>query len=118
MPAELPERVAAATGAETVDFPWSQAGVLVAALEDAASTLNTQMWLRPDMVSTIADWQGTFRDEFDEAYGRLVGVAPDLVESSSSRASSVVAQAEDTNAEQRLANDRASELVPTGAAET
>lgn len=107
MAAEMPARVEAVDGAAVVDFPWEAAGSAVEAYNAASSTLESQLGARPDMVGTLDDWLGTFRDDFDDTYARLTTVAGGLKERFTSLASLIVGGAEDANAEQRQNNQQA-----------
>ncbi|MGH9187727.1 MAG: hypothetical protein ACRD0U_18250 [Acidimicrobiales bacterium] len=40
-------------------------GTAIGALNDAAATLGTRLEGRATMLATLADWQGSFRTEFD-----------------------------------------------------
>lgn len=104
MAAELPVRVQPVTGATVVDFPWSDAATAVAALNDAGSTLGSQLEARVTLLPSIVDWVGAFRDEFDGADGRLTTTAAGLKETLASLASSIVTGAENANQQQRNYN--------------
>lgn len=112
MAAEMPARVDAADGAEVVDFPWSAATRAVAALDAAASTLDTQLDIRAEMAPTIDDWSGTYRIEFDEAYARITGVAADVKETLTRVAFWIVGGAEAANHQQTANNADADQRVP------
>jgi uncharacterized protein YukE len=116
MASEMPARVEAVAGAVVVDFPWESATAAVAALDRAAATLDSQLAARPGMVGTLDDWVGTYRDEFDDALGRITSTASGLKETLATLASSIVAGGENANQAQREYNHRA-ELAahPVGA---
>lgn len=109
MAVEMPVRVDAESGAAVVEFPWESASAVVDALDGARSTLSSSLASRAMMWSSIDDWEGSFRHDFDEAYLRLTAVAIDLVERAPWRAASVVDAADDANTAQRQANDDAEE---------
>jgi uncharacterized protein YukE len=113
MAAEMPARVGAVAGAPVADFPWADAAAAVAALNTAARTLGAQLDSRSTMLPTIVDWAGTYRDEFDRAYGRITGTASGLKETLATLASSIVSGAEDANQAQRSLNQAALEPDPT-----
>ena len=106
--AEMPTPVAAVPGATVVSFPWGDASAAVAALERAAATLGSQLDTRGTMLPTIADWAGTYRDDFDGALGRISGVAAGVRETLTLLASSIVFGAENAN-EQQVINNRYAE---------
>ncbi|MGH9110881.1 MAG: hypothetical protein ACRDZN_01040 [Acidimicrobiales bacterium] len=112
MAAEMPTKVEAVTGAIVVDFPWTAASAAVTALQQASSTLGTQLESRATMLPTIVDWAGTYRDEFDRAYHRLTTTAASLKETLTSLGSSIVSGAEDANQRQRAYNTAALEPDP------
>jgi uncharacterized protein YukE len=112
MAAEMPARVEAVTGATVADFPWADAAAAVTALNTAASTLGTQLDSRSTMLPAIVDWAGTYRDEFDRAYGRITGTAAGLKETLATLASSIVSGAEGANHAQRGYNQAALEPDP------
>jgi uncharacterized protein YukE len=112
MAAEMPARVEAVPGATVVDFPWADAAAAVTALTTAASTLGTQLDSRATMLPTIVDWKGTYRDEFDRAYGRITATATGLKEALATLASSIVSGAEGANQAQRSYNQAALEPDP------
>lgn len=107
MAAEMPAKVDAVAGATVVDFPWSAATAAVTALNQAASTLGSQLEARATMLPTIVDWVGSFRDEFDGAYSRITGTGSGLRETLQTLASSIVSGAEDANQQQRTYNTAA-----------
>lgn len=104
MAAEMPVRVESADGAEVVDFPWTAATDAVAALNAAASTLDTQLDTRVGMVPSLADWTGTYRTEFDDAEARITGVAADVKETLTRVAHWIVGGAEAANHQQTTNN--------------
>ena len=106
--AEIPTRLAAVPGATVVQFPWGDAAATVSALERAAATLGSQLDIRATMLPSIADWAGTYRDEFDGALGRISGVASGVRETLTLLASSIVFGAENAN-EQQAINHRYAE---------
>lgn len=112
MAAEMPARVEAVAGATVADFPWAAAAAAVTALNAAASTLGTQLESRSTMLPTIVDWMGTYRDEFDRAYGRITGTAAGLKETLTTLASSIVSGAEGANQAQRRYNQATLEPDP------
>lgn len=107
MAAELPVQVQAVAGATEVDFPWADAATAVTALNDAVSTLGSQLEARATLAPSIVDWVGTYRDEFDQADSRLTTTATGLSETLATRASAIVGGAERANEEQRLRNTNA-----------
>lgn len=107
MSAEMPLPRWAVAGAESVDFPWLQAYAVVAALNDVSATLASQIEARRVMVETIVDWEGSYRDEFDQAHERLTAHAAGMIETAASQASSLVDAAEDANSQQATLNDAA-----------
>ncbi|HKA84296.1 MAG TPA: hypothetical protein VKD21_10560 [Acidimicrobiales bacterium] len=112
MAAEMPARVEAVAGAAVADFPWADAAAAVTALDTAASTLGTQLESRSTMLPTIVAWVGTYRDEFDRAYGRITGTAAGLKETLATLASSIVSGAERANHAQHRYNQAALEPDP------
>jgi uncharacterized protein YukE len=116
MAAEMPARVEAVAGATVADFSWADAAAAVTALNTAASTVGTQLDSRSTMLPAIVDWVGTYRDEFDRAYGRITGTAAGLKETLATLASSIVSGAEGANQAQRTYNQTA--LEPDSPAST
>jgi uncharacterized protein YukE len=116
MAAEMPARVEAVAGATVADFPWADAAAAVTALNTAASTVGTQLDSRSTMLPAIVDWVGTYRDEFDRAYGRITGTAAGLKETLATLASSIVSGAEGANQAQRTYNQAALESDPPASA--
>jgi uncharacterized protein YukE len=112
MAAEMPARVEAVAGAAVADFPWADAAAAVTALNTAASTLGSQLDSRSTMLPTIVDWAGTYRNEFDRAYGRITGTAAGLKETLATLASAIVSGAEGANHAQRRYNQAALEPDP------
>ena len=112
MAAEMPAKVEAVAGATVVDFPWAAAAAAVTALNTASSTLGTQLDSRATMLPTIADWEGTYRAEFDSAYGRITATASGLRETLTTLASSIVSGADDANQAQHRYNQAALEPDP------
>ncbi|MGH9192880.1 MAG: hypothetical protein ACRDZ0_10485 [Acidimicrobiales bacterium] len=112
MAAEMPARVEAVAGATVADFPWADAAAAVTALNTAASTVGTQLDSRSTMLPAIVDWVGTYRDEFDRAYGRITATAAGLKETLATLASSIVSGAEGANQAQRTYNQTALEPDP------
>ncbi|HEY8524315.1 MAG TPA: hypothetical protein VIL48_05085 [Acidimicrobiales bacterium] len=115
MAAELPERVQPVENAIVVDFPWEAAGSAISAINAAVSELESQLGARPGMIETLSDWEGAFRDEFDDAHSRIMSSASGIKEALASLASSIVTGAENANAEQRTNNwrvEHAGEPVP------
>jgi uncharacterized protein YukE len=107
MAAEMPARLEPVEGARAVDFPWEAATSAVSALNNAVSTLDSQLGARPGMVDTLSEWRGSFRDEFDDAHGRMMSTASGLKETLTSLAASIVGGAGSANEEQRQINFRA-----------
>jgi uncharacterized protein YukE len=105
----MPARTEAVPHARVVELPWASATSVVAAIDEAATALSASFESRAAMAGTISDWQGAYRQDFDETYQRLAAVATDLVERAPSRAQSVVSAADDANTEQTLENERAQE---------
>jgi uncharacterized protein YukE len=116
MAAEMPAKVEAVAGATVADFPWADAAAAVTALDTAARSLGTQLDSRSTMLPTIVDWVGTYRDEFDRAYGRITGTASGLKETLATLASSIVSGAEGANHAQRTYNQAALEPDPPASA--
>lgn len=108
MAAEMPVKVEPVDGADVVDFPWADARAAVAALNRAAATLGTQLETRASMGSTIADWTGAFRTEFDTALTRITGLASGLKETLTRMGYWIVSGAEAANQEQRTSNGKVS----------
>jgi hypothetical protein len=117
MGAEMPAQVQPVAGATRVDFPWAEATTAVAALNEAVSTLGSQLEARATLAPSIVDWLGTYRDEFDRADGRLTTTATGLRETLAATASWIVGGAESANAEQRRRNTLA-EQQPTATTTT
>jgi uncharacterized protein YukE len=115
MAAEMPARVEAVENAVVVNYPWDAATRAVAALNAAASTLDSQLGTRAGMVGTLSDWVGTFRTDFDEGYQRISSTGSGLKDRLTTLASQIVSGAEDANEEQRQNNTRAENAsVPAG----
>jgi uncharacterized protein YukE len=114
MAAEMPARVQPVERAVVVDYPWDAATSAVAALNAAASTLDSQLGTRAGMAGTLSDWVGTFRTDFDEAYQRITSTGVGLKDRLTTLASQIVSGAEDANEEQRQNNTRAEQSVPAG----
>jgi uncharacterized protein YukE len=114
MAAEMPARVQPVENAVVVNYPWDAATSAVAALNAAASTLDSQLGTRAGMVGTLTDWIGTFRTDFDEAYQRISSTGTGLKDRLNTLASQIVSGAEDANEEQRQNNTRAEQAVPAG----
>lgn len=104
MAVEMPERVAAALGADEVTFPWFRAGEAVAALNVAASALAAQGEGRGQMALTLADWQGGYRAQFDLAYHDVISKVAGLQELLLLRAGGIADAALDANALQLARN--------------
>ena len=119
MTAEMPARIEAVQHARVVEFPWASATSVGAAIGEAAAALSASLESRAEMAGAISDWQGAYRQDFDETYLRLAAAATDLIERAPSRAESVASAADDANAEQTLENEHAQErswfldLVPS-----
>lgn len=109
---ELPAQVAPAAGAEVVEFPWSRASSALAQLDLAATELGNQLTARGGMTPSLVDWEGGYRDDFDETYEAIMDTASGLVETLNSVASAIVSGAEDAVADQTSANN-AVELTTT-----
>ena len=71
MTAEMPARVEAAPHARVVGFSWAPASSVVAAIGEAAAALSTSLESRAAMAGAITDWQGVYRQDFDETHLRL-----------------------------------------------
>lgn len=106
MATEMPARVEPENGAEEVDFPWSDARTAVAALDAAADKLHDQLGRRPDMRGTLDEWEGTYRNEFDDTDDRLMAYGSAAKDSLRVHASAIARGAESANAEQRRINAR------------
>jgi uncharacterized protein YukE len=110
MAVDMPTRVEADERAVEVDYPWATASRAVTALNEAVSTLGSQLEQRVEMVPTLADWEGSYRfDEFDPKYRSLEVTAGGLKESLTRLASSIVSGAELANEQQRINNADAEE---------
>jgi uncharacterized protein YukE len=107
MTAEMPARTEAVTDARVIEFPWASASSVVTAIAEAAAALSASLASRAEMAGAISDWQGAYRQDFDETYLRLTVAATELVERAPSRAQAVVSAADDANTEQTLENERA-----------
>jgi uncharacterized protein YukE len=81
----------------------------VTALNKAKSLLDGQLDRRAAMHGSISDWEGVYRDEFDDQYSRLTIGGSGLVQTLATRASSIVTCAEEANARQRSNNDLAAQ---------
>jgi hypothetical protein len=106
MATELPERVEPVDGAHEVDFPWSDARTAVAALDTAADKLHDQLGQRPDMRGTLHEWEGTYRNEFDDTDDRLMAYGSAAKDNLRVYAGAIARGAESANAEQRRMNER------------
>lgn len=107
---EMPEQVLPAEGAEEVAFPWSQAGSMRDQLISAADKLAEQFATREEMVSSIADWEGIFRNDFNTTYSGLESTAtgPDgLIEKLRTVAGDILNGADKANEEQTRLNNQA-----------
>lgn len=107
MSAELPARVQPDPDAQVADFPWGPAGTAISAINDAVSTLTTQLEQRATLLPTIVDWSGSFRDEFDTAYAQVTGTGSGVKETLQTLASSIVSGAEEANSAQSIYNNEA-----------
>lgn len=107
--AGLPVPVEPAQNAIPVAFPWQEARAAVAAINEAKSLLDGQLDRRAAMYRSISDWEGAYRDEFDDKYWRLTIGGSWLVQTLATRASSIVTGAEEANARQRINNDLAAQ---------
>jgi uncharacterized protein YukE len=101
---ELPDPVAPTSGAEVVDFPWAAVSGAIAELDAAATELANQLSSRSLLHATLVDWEGRYREDFDETYESLVTRAEGIVETLGSVAGAVVGGAEDAVADQTSAN--------------
>lgn len=111
MAAEMPAKVEPVDGADVVDFPWAAARTAVSALNDAASTLDSQLEARATMHPTIGDWTGAYRTEFDATYTRITGAADGLKETITRMAFWIVGGAEAANHQQTTNNANVPEPV-------
>jgi hypothetical protein len=109
MATEMPERVEPVDGAEEVDFPWSDARTAIAALDAAADKIHDQLGHRPDMRDTLDEWEGTYRNEFDDTDARLMDHGSAAKDNLRVYAGTIVRGAESANAEQRRINEQHSE---------
>jgi hypothetical protein len=109
MATELPERVPPEDGAEEVDFPWSDARTAVTALDAAADKIHDQLGHRRDLRGTLDDWEGTYRNEFDDTDNRLMDYGDAVKNNLRVYAGTIVQGAEHANAEQTRINDQRSE---------
>lgn len=109
MATEMPERVEPVDGAEEIDFPWSDARTALPALDAAADEIHDQLGHRPDMRATLDEWEGTYRNEFDDTDDRLMDYGSAAKDSLRVYAGAIVQGAESANAEQRRMNDRYAE---------
>lgn len=109
-PTDMPAPVDPVPGASIVSFPWEAAASAVGALRDAAATLRSQLEARSDLLPTIVDWEGRYRDDFDATSERLTTTATGLVAILTSRANAIVSAAERA-ASQQSANNAAAEEV-------
>jgi uncharacterized protein YukE len=120
MAAEMPVRVEPIEGAVRVDYPWSAATTAVGALNDAVSTLDTQLATRAEMLPLVDEWEGAYGTEFNQKQWLLEQTGIGLKEGLTTLASSIVTGAEDANTQQRQNNDRAAlayrpgDLPPVG----
>lgn len=105
----MPTRVEVVPHARAVEFPWAEASSVVAAIGEAAAALSASLESRAAMAGAISEWDGAYRQDFDDAYLRLTAAATDLVERAPLRAQAVVSAAEDANTEQTLENELAQE---------
>jgi hypothetical protein len=117
MPTDLPMPVETAWGASRVDFPWTEAQLVIDALEDVRATLGLQLLLRSSKLETISEWTGPKRDEFDEKYAELSATGSDLWERASSRVGDVLDRADNANQQQIWENNRAAEAIAERAQE-
>lgn len=107
MAAEMPARVDAVAGAVQVDYPWTEAGSAVTALNEAATALGSQLERRAGMIPALDDWEGVYRTEFNAKRWSLEFAAAGLKEGLTGLASSIVSGAEDANLLQSQINYRA-----------
>jgi hypothetical protein len=106
MATEMPERVEPVDGADEVDFPWSDARTAVAALDAAADKLHDQLGHRPDMRGTLDEWEGTYRNEFDDTDDRLMAYGSAAKDSLRVYAGAIAQGAEHANAQQHRLNEQ------------
>jgi hypothetical protein len=109
MATEMPERVEPVDGADEVDFPWDDARTAVAALDAAADKLHDQLGHRPDMRGTLQEWEGTYRNEFDDTDDRLMDYGSAAKDNLRVYAGTIAHGAERANAEQHRLNEQREE---------
>jgi uncharacterized protein YukE len=107
MAAEMPTRVEPVDGAVPVDYPWSEATTVVGALNEAVSTLESQLVARAEMLPSVEEWVGAYATEFGMKQWLLEQTGIGLKEGLANLASSIVSGAEDANTQQRQNNYRA-----------
>jgi uncharacterized protein YukE len=112
----MPDPVEPAPGAEVVEFPWSEASSAVAELDSAATELDNQGLSRASLYPSLDEWEGQYRDDFDETYDSLMSTASGIVETLNSVAAAIVTGAEDAAADQFTANNLAAERAEEAAA--
>jgi hypothetical protein len=120
-PYEVPAPEAPVDGAELAelhDLDWDRAVMLVDALMAAAGKVGDHLEARPGMVSGmspeslwgIRDWDGPFRDEYDEALETLTTETEGLRVELLDVALAIVDSAHDVNEEQFDLNNAVEEV--------
>jgi uncharacterized protein YukE len=107
---ELPVPVEAEHDATEVVFPWSQAGVAVDKLFDLWERLGSfEMSDRSGIDDLISDWEGPFRDEFDDVQGDYMADVVALRQVVLDLAGNIIDHAHAVNGEQEDRNGEAYE---------
>lgn len=106
----LPQRVMPADGATIVNFPWGSAGDVAAALDAIKAGFDGYLdFTMNPSIQLLVDWQGQFRQDFDETIDALWTDLGYLNTDCLTGANNVVTAAENANEDQQDANEQAAE---------
>lgn len=104
-------------GAERVVFDYTAAGNALDTLSSMSSRLTGQAEARVGPRDhVVVNWEGRYRNEFDDAWGQLQFGFSAAVESTGARATLIYGAIDEANARQRSLNTEAEEAatpVPT-----
>lgn len=99
-------------GAERVVFDYTAAGNALDALSSMASRLMGQAEARVGPRDhAIVEWEGRYRNEFDDSWGQLQFSFSAAVESTGARSTLIYGAIDEANARQRALNTEAEEAA-------
>lgn len=105
---ELPVPDENVDGAADVLFPWSPAQTALNKLDELLDRIATyRNEDRPALVGSVEDWEGPYRNEFDEVEGIYLTDLRDLVTALENMGDDIVHHADQANLEQEDRNDEA-----------